>query len=166
MLILNPQDPRPKFGPQDGQAPPFKGNEHGMPPYEYLRNYGEAQNHSAPAPRSFYEELHHTHQNRVYYRMPHPLSGTVLTLGVLGFFIPLLSFAAWIVGGKAKREVYRAQGTPDMPLYIGWLLGVLASVGQILFFAFMAFLLVFAVSVDTTTDSGTTEIDVVFEDEG
>lgn len=75
----------------------------------------------------------------------------VLLLGLGGLFIPLVSFVAWYLGGK-ERKASRLASRPDEPMTtIGWLLGIFASVLQVLFFAFfmLAFILMIFTGVST-----------------
>ena len=43
-------------------------------------------------------------------RAEHPQATTVLILGIVGFFVPILCFVPWYMGGKAKKEL--AAGAP------------------------------------------------------
>ncbi len=59
----------------------------------------------------------------------HPQATTVLVLGILGFFLPIVSFIAWYMGGRAKQEI--EAGAPyqwDGSLKIGYLIGKILSI--------------------------------------
>lgn len=56
----------------------------------------------------------------------------ILLLGLGGFFIPLVSFVAWYLGSKEKKEARQANLSEDSMVNVGYLLGIVGSVLQIL----------------------------------
>lgn len=72
----------------------------------------------------------------------HPQATSVLVLGILGFFLPIVSFIAWYLGGKAKKEVeagapYRFEGGIKIGYLLGKILSIVAIVGTVLFILLM-----------------------------
>lgn len=60
----------------------------------------------------------------------HPQGVVILILGILGFFVPVVSFVAWYLGSKARVELDAAPGryrNEDF-VRIGRVLGIVASV--------------------------------------
>lgn len=59
----------------------------------------------------------------------HPQAQTVLILGIVGLFFTPLAFVAWIIGGRAKKEI--AAGAPytwSGGLQIGYIIGLVVSI--------------------------------------
>lgn len=70
-----------------------------------------------------------------YYSAPeHPQATTVLVLGVVSFAMPILSFIAWYMGGRAKAEIARGAPYPyagnlRVGHVIGKVVGILTIIG-------------------------------------
>jgi len=63
----------------------------------------------------------------------HPQATTVLVLGVVGVFVPIVSFVAWSMGNRVLREI-RASGpggSSEQYVLIGRVLGMVLSLLQI-----------------------------------
>lgn len=61
--------------------------------------------------------------------MEYPSAGTVMILGIIGIFVPVLSFIAWYMGAQAKKQI--AAGSPYYwggQLRTGYLLGKIWSI--------------------------------------
>lgn len=91
-------------------------------PYQY-GTQGYQQPPYVPQPYPYYQPV-----------VPeHPSSVTVLVLGVVGLFFPLLSPVAWFIGSRAKKDVQR--GAPyrwAATGQIGYVLGIIYSVIMLL----------------------------------
>jgi hypothetical protein len=75
----------------------------------------------------------------------HPQATSVLVLGILGFFLPVVCFIAWYLGGKAKKEVeagapYRFEGSIKIGYLLGKVLSILSIVGIALWIVLMIFM--------------------------
>ncbi len=64
----------------------------------------------------------------------HPQGTTVLVLGILGIFFPILAPVAWYLGSRALREIRSSGARPgnQQHLVIGRLLGLVMTVLMIL----------------------------------
>lgn len=91
-------------------------------------HYGQPQQHGQP-----YGEVPPRYGPMGYPPPPeHPQAQTVLVLGIVGIFVPIVAFFAWHMGGKAKKEI--TSGAPflwDGALKVGYILGVIFSLLQI-----------------------------------
>lgn len=80
----------------------------------------------------------------------HPRGTTVLVLGIVGIFVPIVSFVAWFLGNSVMKEI-RASGQPvanEQNVNIGRILGIVFSLIQIVSFVIgIIFLIIFAVSL-------------------
>lgn len=59
----------------------------------------------------------------------HPQGTTVLVLGILGFFVGVTAPFAWVIGGKALKEI-RASGqvySNEQNINIGRILGIIVT---------------------------------------
>ena len=118
------QDPYAASG-QSGYGQPS----YGQPGYGMAPNYG---------PQGYYGGA----------LAEHPQAQTVLILGIVGIFVPVLSFIAWYMGGKAKKEI--EAGTPyswSGGLKIGYLIGLIVSIITLVSIVLMVLLVVLALMV-------------------
>ena len=93
------------------------------------------------------------HYNNGAYSAPQQITNSdtplfVLLLGVGGLLFPFISFAAWYMGGKAKQE-FAARGVNDSMLNVGYILGIIGSVFQILFIFFILMMVIVSVTAAT-----------------
>lgn len=66
--------------------------------------------------------------------LEHPRGTTVLVLGIVGIFVPIVSFVAWFMGNKVMNEI-RSSGQPhanEQNVNIGRILGIVFSIIQII----------------------------------
>lgn len=69
------------------------------------------------------------------YAPEHPQGSTVLILGVLGLFVPVVAFIAWYQGSKLEKEIrasgvyYSNAGTIKVGRVLGMVGGILTIVG-------------------------------------
>lgn len=68
------------------------------------------------------------------YLAEHPQATTVLVLGIVGIFVGLLSFVAWYMGGKARKEIqagapYLWDGSLKTGYYLGKVFGIIYIMG-------------------------------------
>lgn len=87
-----------------------------------------------------------------YAQPEHPQATTILILGILGFFVPVVPFVGWYMGGKAKQEI--EAGAPyqwDGQLKIGYLISKILSILQIVSVVLMLVWFVFMVGLIATT---------------
>lgn len=126
--------------PQQDTPGAYSYDHHSAPTEQYPYNNTGQYLHSSPA-------QHHPQP-----RQEHPSAMTVLILGIAGFFIPLLSFAAWFMGGKVRKEETQQGYAPSSAAQVGWVLGIVGSILQVIgiIFMFLAFVL-FAAAVQTGT---------------
>lgn len=82
----------------------------------------------------------------------HPQATTVLVMGILGLFVPIVSFVAWYMGGQARNEI-KAGATYawDGSLTIGYWIGKIYSIIQLVALALMLVFIVFAVIIAVAT---------------
>lgn len=76
----------------------------------------------------------------------HPQANTVMILGILSFFVPIVSFVAWYMGGNARKEI--EAGAPyrfDGGLKVGYWIGKILSILSIISFVFMIIAIIFSV---------------------
>lgn len=129
-----PQDP---YGAGYGQAP--------QDPYGYGQQpYGQAGQSYGMAPYG---------QPAYGYAQPeHPQATTILVLGILGFFVPIVPFVAWYMGGQIKRQIeagapYQWEGTLKIGYLMGKILGIIQIVSLVLTIAWVIFAIgIFATS--------------------
>ena len=66
--------------------------------------------------------------------MEHPQGTTVLVLGIVGIFVPIVCFVAWFMGNKVQKEM-RASGqsySNEQNVNIGRILGIVFSILSII----------------------------------
>lgn len=85
-------------------------------------------------------------QSYGYYqqRLEHPQASTVFTMGILGIFVPIVSFIAWYMGSSAKKEI--DAGAPyawEGNLKTGYLLGMIFSIIGIISIALFVLYIIF-----------------------
>ena len=71
--------------------------------------------------------------------MEHPQGSTVLVLGIVGIFVPIVSFVAWYLGNKVMKEI-RASGqaySNEQNINIGRILGMVFSILYIIGIVFL-----------------------------
>lgn len=67
-----------------------------------------------------------------YQRPEHPDSQTVLILGIVGIFVPVVSFIAWYMGNSAKKQIQAGAPFPwSGNLKVGYLLGMIFGILEI-----------------------------------
>ena len=67
----------------------------------------------------------------------HPQGTTILVLGIVGLFVPIVSFVAWVMGNNVIKEI-RASGQTyanEQNVNIGRILGIVFSIVQIVTYA-------------------------------
>ncbi len=73
-------------------------------------------------------------------------------LGILGFFVPIVPFVAWYMGGQIKRQIeagapYQWEGTLKIGYLMGKILGIIQIVSVVLTIAWVIFAIgIFATS--------------------
>ncbi len=70
--------------------------------------------------------------------MEHPQGTTVLVLGIVGIFVPIVSFVAWFMGNKVMKEI-RGSGqtySNEQNVNIGRILGMVFSILYIIAIVF------------------------------
>lgn len=72
----------------------------------------------------------------------HPSANVVLALGIAGLFVPLVSFAAWIIGNNVRKEEATGQYRPSSNATIGRILGMVISICTVLDVVFMLLMLI------------------------
>lgn len=77
----------------------------------------------------------------------HPQATTVLVLGAVSVGVPILSFVAWYMGSKAKKEIgrgapYAYTGNLKVGHVLGKVIGILTIVGASLYGVFLVFYLI------------------------
>lgn len=124
---------------QYGQNP-NPGSPYGQPsPYSQPSSYGQSP-YGQPGQGQYgqYQQQpgYGMQPNYGGYGQPlpeHPQASTVLLCGILGFFVPFVSFVAWVIGGNARNEINA--GAPyvwDGGLKIGYWLGKVMSILSII----------------------------------
>ena len=107
-------------------TPPPNG---GQPPYGQQPPYGGQPPYGQPA-----------------YGAEHPQASTIQLLGIIGIFVPVLSFIAWYMGGQAKKEIEAGAPYPfDGPLKTGYLLGKIFSIITIVLTALSVLWVIFVI---------------------
>lgn len=74
----------------------------------------------------------------------HPQANTVMILGILSFFVPVVSFVAWYMGGNARKEIeagapYRFDGGLKVGYWIGKILSILSIISLVFTIIFVIF---------------------------
>lgn len=134
--------------PQYGQYP----TEPGQAPYgqgPYGASYGQDPYAQSPAPYGGYGQPAYGYGQL---QPEHPQATTVLILAILGFFVPVVPFVAWYMGGQAKKDI--EAGAPyqwDGQLKIGYLIGKILSILQIVSVVLMVVWFVFMIGLFATT---------------
>ena len=130
---------QPSYGADYGQAP------YGQSPY--------AQGAPQPNGMTPYGQQAYGQQPGYGYGYPeHPQATTILVLGILGFFVPIVPFVAWYMGGQIKRQI--ESGAPyqwDGTLKIGYLIGKILGIIQIASVVLTIVWLVFVFGLFATT---------------
>lgn len=113
------------------QPPPQPG------PYGYpAAGYQQPMQQMQPMHMQQMQPMHMQQPMHPYYRYgqlvqpDHPVSGTVLVLGILSFFFLVTAPFAWFMGSRAKKEV--ANGAPyrwSAAGQVGYVLGIIYSLG-------------------------------------
>ena len=118
-----PQD----AAPYGQQAPGAYGQQTGYG-HGYDQSYGMAAT-SANEPYAQYG----------YNQAPaeHPQATMTLIMGILGFFVPFVSFVAWYLGGNARKEIqagapYSWEGGLVVGYWLGKILSIISIIGVIL----------------------------------
>lgn len=107
------------------------------PPVQQQPAYGYAHQPYVP---QYLPEPHPLYQPAP---MEHPSSTTVLVLGIVGLFMPVLSPVAWYLGHKAKGEVRRGAPyqwgvTGQVGYYLGMAYTLLMVLGVLMFIGLIA----------------------------
>ena len=79
----------------------------------------------------------------------HPQGTIVLVLGIVGIFVPVVSFVAWYMGSKAQKEI-RASGqsfSNEQNINIGKILGMVFGILWIIGIVLWLGLIIFAVAL-------------------
>lgn len=85
----------------------------------------------------------------------HPQAVTVMVLGIVSFFFPIVGPVAWVLGGRAKREIEASGGRLGgmSQVMVGYVLGIVMSVLMalvlVLFLGVMVVVVVVAVAAGT-----------------
>jgi len=83
----------------------------------------------------------------------HPQGTTILVLGIVGIFVPIVSFVAWFLGNKAMKEI-RSSGQSyanEQNVNIGRILGLVFSILYIIGIVFtIIMVIIFAVAVNSS----------------
>lgn len=134
------------------------GNQAGASPYGQNWNPTPIQQPaSGGGPAPYRTVMQPPHQPQAwgpgYYAPPeHPQAITVLVLALVSFAVPILSFIAWYMGGKAKSEIQRGapfpySGNLKTGHIIGKVIGILTIVGVSLYVLFIIVYAIFMVSI-------------------
>ncbi len=122
------QVPQSPYGTDYGQAPqsPY-GTDYGQAPYGQQQSYG-----MAPYGQPAYG----------YGQQEHPQATTILVLGILGFFVPIVPFVAWYMGGQIKKQIdagapYQWEGSLKIGYLIGKILGIIQIASVVLMIIWM-----------------------------
>ncbi len=116
-------------------------------PSRYAGPPGYGSGHGEPSPAGQYQPGYGGVSAQPYGSADHPQGTTVLVLGILGIFLPVLAPVAWFLGGRALREVRSSGARPgnEQHLVIGRILGIvmtilliLSAVLGLLFFSLLA----------------------------
>ncbi len=77
----------------------------------------------------------------------HPQATTVLVLGIVSLFFPLLGPVPWVMGGRARREIQESGGRLGglQSVTIGWVLGIVMTIMTALMALMMLAMLLFIV---------------------
>ena len=134
---------QPEYGSPEGQPQPQQSPEYGQAPDYAQPDYGRPD-YGQPT----YGQMSPYGQGPYYNAVPqeHPQANTVLILGILGFFVPVVQFVAWYLGGNAKKEI--EAGAPYQwggSLMIGYWLGKVMSILAIAGVALMVLMMILAV---------------------
>lgn len=153
--------PQPQQSPEYGQAPDYAQPDYGRPDYGQptygqtpppTPGYGQQGFDSPygqqPYGQPTFGQMSPYGQGPYYNAVPqeHPQANTVLILGILGFFVPVVQFVAWYLGGNAKKEI--EAGAPYQwggSLMIGYWLGKVMSILAIAGVALMVLMMILAV---------------------
>lgn len=157
---------QPSYGelPRDGgfgtgtgtgyaQPSPY-GAEYGQQQNPYGNAYGQ-EPYGQPAPQPYgavgYGQPYG--QPGYGYGQPeHPSATTILVLGILGFFVPVVPFVAWYMGGQIKRQIdagapYQWEGQLKIGYLIGKILGIIQIVSVVLIVLWFVLLFGFAATM-------------------
>ncbi|MHA6523693.1 hypothetical protein [Tessaracoccus sp. G1721] len=115
------QAPQSPYGTDYGQAP--YGADYGQSAYGQQQPYGMAPYGQQPA--------------YGYGQAEHPQATTILVLGILGFFVPIVPFVAWYMGGQIKKQIdagapYQWEGSLKIGYLIGKILGIIQIASVVL----------------------------------
>ena len=143
MPTYPPAAPQPYAQPTYGQQPPAAGYAQPTPPAygadygqvpqsPYGTDYGQATYGQQPYGMAPYGQPAYG-----YGQQEHPQATTILVLGILGFFVPIVPFVAWYMGGQIKKQIdagapYQWEGSLKIGYLIGKILGILQIASLIL----------------------------------
>lgn len=118
-------------------------------PSDDSRGYGPVAPYPAVEPQPEYQQW--VQQQQIYSQPPgqyrlvpaeHPQATTVLVLGAISVGVPFLSFVAWYMGSKAKKEIgrgapYPYSGNLKIGHILGKVIGIITIVGASLYALFL-----------------------------
>lgn len=135
--------PAPYAQPVYGDpAQPSYGADYGQAPYGQAP-YGQG----APQPYGMtpYGQQAYGQPGYGYGQPEHPQATTILVLGILGFFVPIVPFVAWYMGGQIKRQIdsgapYQWEGSLKIGYLIGKILGIIQIASVVLTIVWLVFM--------------------------
>lgn len=107
---------------ESGQAP-GTGNESVTPGPQGYSSVPLSPEYGASYPSNSYDSRQT--------RPEHPNATMVLLLGVVGLFIPILSFIGWYVGSSTRKEAAEQGYQTGGNLQFGWALSIALSIFQL-----------------------------------
>ncbi|MEC3920484.1 DUF4190 domain-containing protein [Nocardia sp. CDC160] len=154
----NPQQPVDLNKPQDGQQQHYgQPQEYGQPQDFAPQGYGQPQAYGQPyAYNPGYPQSGPGYYPQGYYGAPapdHPQAVVVLILGIMSLvFCQLLGPVAWIMGGKARREIQDSGGAigGSGMVTAGWICGIVSSALLILAVLFIVLMIVVGAASSTS----------------
>ncbi|GAB3704193.1 DUF4190 domain-containing protein [Mariniluteicoccus flavus] len=142
--------PQPSYGPGPQQA----ANDE---PVGYVDAQGNiARGPATPGPGPQPYPQHHppyAGQFGVPMMPKHPNAVMVLVLGIVGFVaFPIVAPVAWVMGHQARSQMRAQPGrwADGSEVTIGWILGILATIGWTLLLLVYVVLVVVAVAVSSS----------------
>ena len=138
---------QPQYGqPEYGQHQPY-----GEQPYGQ-QEYGQPQYGQQPYGQE-YGQPGYGVSTQPYGSAPeHPQGTLILVFGIAGFFVPILSPVAWIMGSRALKEIRSTGAHPanEQMIVIGRILGIVVTVFMILLVVVLVLLLTIGMAVSST----------------
>lgn len=137
-----PSAPQPGYGQSYSYDQGFSQNVYGTDPGYADQNFSDPYGQQYGAAPQPYQQVAPYQQGFAGPAPDHPDSTTVLVLGIVSIVVcGLTGPFAWIKGNKARADINANPGMygPSTSLTVGWVLGIIGSIGLILSALMMVF---------------------------